>query len=442
MNLDKGLENNCIKKLMNARLEILDTNGFYGLLLLRLRSSLSDRHETAWSEDGDSLFFNPNFLADLSDTEVQYVLMHLLLHVVLGHHARGNAYNKELFDKAADIVVNSIILYSNSFDERFICLKKYGGVQPHLAPNYKEGYCYTAEEVYEMLVKGTEEEKRDSCDNGKIPRGNRHNRRQDYEDSNKEDNTDNIDSKEQIKEDVSWDIHEDYDKKAGKYISNYWSKYAGEAIKKCPNMNISNDNGLKPGDMPLGLKRAIVDYHKPRTDWRIILSEFIQKEFSDYSFTPPDRRYIDIPFFLPGYTENDDRVENVLFMVDSSGSMRRKDIEAAYWEIKGAIDQFSGKLKGWLGFFDCMISDPKEFSDEEDFLKIIPWGGGGTSFDVIFSYVREEMKDDPPVCIVILTDGGAEFPEKSAAVGIPVLWVMTNDVIVPPWGKYAVIGDY
>ena len=68
-------------------------------------------------------------------------------------------------------------------------------------------------------------------------------------------------------------------------------------------------------------------------------------------------------------------------------------------------------------------------------MKIAPSGGGGTSFHPIFQYVEEEMQDKLPVCIIILTDGCAPYPEEKAAIGIPVLWIINNEKMNPPWGK-------
>jgi len=112
-------------------------------------------------------------------------------------------------------------------------------------------------------------------------------------------------------------------------------------------------------------------------------------------------------------------------------------ITAAYSEVKGAIDQFGGKLEGWLGFFDAAIVEPQPFSGEDEFKIIKPVGGGGTSFDIIFSYVNEFMKDEPPVSIIILTDGYAPIPKEERANGIPVLWLINNEEITPEWGKIA-----
>ena len=63
--------------------------------------------------------------------------------------------------------------------------------------------------------------------------------------------------------------------------------------------------------------------------------------------------------------------------------------------------------------------------------------GGGTDFQIIFEYVHQYMADDPPVSIIILTDGYAPFPKEHLSKGIPVLWLLNNDEVEPPWGKVA-----
>ena len=158
-------------------------------------------------------------------------------------------------------------------------------------------------------------------------------------------------------------------------------------------------------------------------------------------FSPPDKRMEDSPFFLPDFNEKDESVKDVLFMIDTSGSMSDDQITECYSEIYGAIGQFGGKLQGKLGFFDAVVVEPIPFEDEEEFKIIRPKGGGGTSFDIIFDYVEKEMQDEPPVSIVILTDGFAPFPHQSRANDIPVLWIINNKQSTPPWGKIARILD-
>jgi hypothetical protein len=47
------------------------------------------------------------------------------------------------------------------------------------------------------------------------------------------------------------------------------------------------------------------------------------------------------------------------------------------------------------------------------------------------------MQEKLPSCIIILTDGGAPFPQEHLAQDIPVLWLIDNDQVEPPWGKVA-----
>lgn len=112
-------------------------------------------------------------------------------------------------------------------------------------------------------------------------------------------------------------------------------------------------------------------------------------------------------------------------------------ITAAFSEIKGAIDRFDGKLKGRLGFFDAAIIEPMAFETIEEFQVIHPAGGGGTDFQIVFEYVHQYMKDKPPASIIILTDGYAPFPNQMLSDGIPVLWLLNNEDVNPPWGKIA-----
>ena len=105
-------------------------------------------------------------------------------------------------------------------------------------------------------------------------------------------------------------------------------------------------------------------------------------------------------------------------------------------EVKGAIDQFGGKLQGYLGFFDAKVVPPVAFDSSDELLKIKPYGGGGTRFDIIFDYVNQYMIDNLPKCIVILTDGNALFPDVKLTNNIPVLWGIINSDVTPPWGRF------
>ena len=419
------------KRLLMSRLRLLVNNGFYGLLLMHMIYALDERCETA-ATDGKRIFFNPGFLSGLSDTELDFVMMHEILHVVLQHCLRQGERDNERFNIACDIVVNSNILLSNRMDKRTITLRRYGESM-HLAPDGKEGYEYTAEQVYEMLppTKGRGRMKGQSPSEAGGP---------DAEDDTEEDGKGSALGRAQQKPGrrtdapAVWDDHTRWGmEEADDVLRDVWVKRfedACEAISIC-------DPSNQRGTLPLFAERLFKQLRRPQTDWRMILNDFVQEEVVDYSFTPPDRRFDESPFFLPDFNDKDDLVEDILFMIDTSGSMSDDMITAAYSEVKGAIDQFDGKLKGWLGFFDAAIIEPKPFENEAEFRVIKPAGGGGTDFQIIFEYVQKHMREKLPASIIILTDGFAPFPKEHLSMGIPVLWLLNNDDATPPWGKTA-----
>lgn len=429
MALSESKIKGCIKRLLLSRMRILYNHGFYGLLLMHMIYAVSEEIETACT-DGVRITFGIDFLDSLSDSELDFVMMHEILHVVLQHCFRGYVEDPEAYNIAADIVVNSNIMLENGMKASSITLSKYG-TSMHVAPDGKEGHEYTAEQVYVMLPKNLNKKgnnKSHGSADGRAKKGNNKSPGSAVGRAKKEI------SKEQHQPVRVWDDHSRW----GKYeeddtLRDVWVKRFEDAAEAIKIRDPSNARGL----LPAFAERILKELKKTQTDWRTILNDFIQEEVVDYSFAPPDRRFDDSPFFLPDFNGKEDRVEDILFMIDTSGSMSDDMIAAAYSEVKGAIDQFNGKLKGWLGFFDAAIIKPQPFSDENEFKIIKPAGGGGTDFQIIFEYVFHHMSDKLPASIIILSDGYAPFPLEKLAGGIPVLWLLNNEEVNPPWGKVA-----
>lgn len=421
-----------VKRLLLSRMRILCDHGFYGLLLMHMNFAIDENCETA-ATDGVKIYFGPRFLDELSDGELDFVMMHEIMHVVLSHCLRGIDRDARLFNVACDIVVNSNILLSNNNDISSIELSKYG-VAMHIAPDGKEGHNYTAEQVYEMFPAGggLDDGGADGNgnDDGKSGSGGGTDKSDGGQGKGKGKNKSKGNSGKvkgaQFDDHSRWgSVDEDG------LLKDLWVKRFSDAFKAIEVRDPSNERG----SIPKFARRIMDELLSPQTDWRTVLNDFVQEEVVDYSFSPPDRRY-DGPFMLPDFNEKEDSVEDVLFMIDTSGSMSDKMITAAYSEVKGAIDQFNGRLKGWLGFFDAAIIEPVPFESVEEFSVIKPAGGGGTDFGIIFKYILKHM-DEPPASIIILTDGYAPFPPESVALGIPVLWLINNDIVSPPWGRIA-----
>ena len=218
-----------------------------------------------------------------------------------------------------------------------ITLSKYG-TSMHVAPDGKEGHEYTAEQVYVMLPKNLNKKgnnKSHGSADGRAKKGNNKSPGSAVGRAKKEI------SKEQHQPVRVWDDHSRW----GKYeeddtLRDVWVKRFEDAAEAIKIRDPSNARGL----LPAFAERILKELKKTQTDWRTILNDFIQEEVVDYSFAPPDRRFDDSPFFLPDFNGKEDRVEDILFMIDTSGSMSDDMIAAAYSEVKGAIDQFNGKL--------------------------------------------------------------------------------------------------
>lgn len=433
MALSESKIKGCIKRLLLSRMRILYNHGFYGLLLMHMIYAVSEEIETACT-DGVRITFGIDFLDSLSDSELDFVMMHEILHVVLQHCFRGDVEDPEAYNIAADIVVNSNIMLENGMKASSITLSKYG-IAMHVAPDGKEGHKYTAEQVYAMLPKNLNKKGNNKSPGPAVGGAKKENKKG----NNKSPGSAVGRAKKEISKEQHqpvrvWDDHSRW----GKYeeddtLRDVWVKRFEDAAEAIKIRDPSNARGL----LPAFAERILKELKKTQTDWRTILNDFIQEEVVDYSFSPPDRRFDDSPFFLPDFNGKEDMVEDILFMIDTSGSMSDDMIAAAYSEVKGAIDQFNGKLKGWLGFFDAAIIKPQPFSDENEFKIIKPAGGGGTDFQIIFEYVFHHMSDKLPASIIILSDGDAPFPLEKLAGGIPVLWLLNNEEVNPPWGKVA-----
>lgn len=421
-----------VKRLLMSRMRILMNHGFYGLLLMHMKFSIDENCNTA-ATDGHRIFFGPRFLESLNDSELDLIMMHEILHVVLQHCFRYGKRQHERFNIACDIVVNSNILLSNGMNRKSIFVRGQGEIM-HIAPDGREGYEYTAEQVYEMLppipkskhpkpLSGSSQNDSAESDDDEEDKGASAGvelgRAKHKEAKQKE-------SKAVWDDHTRWGMDEEDDT-----LRDVWVKRFKDACEAIEIRDPSNQRGL----LPAFAQRMLKELRKPQTDWRTILNDFVQEELIDYSFTPPDRRFDESPFYLPDFNDKDDITEDILFMIDTSGSMSDDMITAAYSEVKGAIDQFDGRLKGWLGFFDAAIIEPTPFSSIDEFKVIKPVGGGGTDFQIIFEYVHKHMQNKLPASIIILTDGFAPFPKESLSMGIPVLWLLNNEEVFPPWGK-------
>ena len=149
---NKGKE--LTRKVYYSRMRILSNHPFFGMLILDVKFRL-DSEEKTFSTDGTSISFNPTFLDKLKEEELDICLLHSIMHIVLKHPFRENNFaNKELYNLACDIVVNSNLLYSIGGLSNKKELIVQGQILPHRTPIGDEGYKHSTLEVYNMLMEG------------------------------------------------------------------------------------------------------------------------------------------------------------------------------------------------------------------------------------------------------------------------------------------------
>lgn len=201
---------------------------------------------------------------------------------------------------------------------------------------------------------------------------------------------------------------------------------------KTATKRISSTN--KWDKIPANAKIVCEETRETNIDWIKELKEYLLIDTADYTFTPPDKRYGGGDLFLPAYNEVDEDLKNILFLFDTSSSMKIEVISRVFAEVKNITYQFRANMRGFVGSFDTKVYGITEFNDVSDLNNMKMEGGGGTDFRCIYEYIKDNVKDIEFKAIVILTDGYGEYPYIWETMDIPTIWVTVGN-IKPPFGK-------
>lgn len=408
------------------------------------------------STNGSCIYFDASWLDKLSDRSLDYALAHQLMHLKLNHLERSRLYKGDRFHYACNIVVNSHLVRYGFIEDR---LPGIGELRRETLFPKVPGSSVSPMEAYKMTpfdpstLSASQlariridsdfwwDSPEDLGENGiivlspddpvpddLIPSAKVSGEIEYYLKKWKPRKLPPVpDKKEQSEDD---DILEDFDID---YITRP-TPNVKQLVQDIRSLKSADEENRKGDNMT---ERVVREVRIIPKDWRAILNHFIMDETRDYDFTPPDRRMQDLDFFLPDFNQSSTPRLNVLFMVDISGSLRNEEVSMALSELNAAIDQFGGMLQGTIGFFDTIVRRVSPIRRTTDLWTMVPGHGGGTDFNCIFNHVKEKMAMDPPSEIVIMTDGKSDFPDYSETMGIPVLWLLTNNRVRIPWGQAA-----
>lgn len=397
-------------KIQQARQMLLKQQPLIAMLLMHIRFvAVPDRYQM--STNGECIFVSPNQLAKYTDSELMYLLSHQMIHIIMGdiwRHIKlaGDEYHYECDQIADDVLAKmglnrKFCVYTRAIPP-VVGVDEYGDekiIRRRMIDSDEFwGYIPCEDEQQVVILESI-----DDITDGEVEVKDR-------------------------KQKGTGAESDRQDEKNNNGIKGNLQKLWKERLDVCS----------KQFDMTL-LNEAIAlkigEGHIPKVDWRKQLVEFLQEETFDYSFCPPDRRTAEIEFFLPDFNEKDFVLKNIMFWVDTSGSINTEELGDAYSEIKGVMEQFGGKLTGELGFFDTSVTEPQPFESVDELYSIKAYGGGGTDFRIIFDYISQHRADNLPACMIIYTDAYGLFPDEDKVPDIPILWLVNNSDGAPPFGK-------
>ena len=349
-------------------LQIRKDSPFFASLMLFAPIVESQSIDTA-ATDGKNILINNTFFSSLSSSEQNAVMLHEVLHLALLHVFRMNNRNSEVWNIAADIVVNDLIDLNTSF------------TLPKGAIRDKSFRKKSVEYVYEQLIKNKK----------KLKLLKLH-------------HPDLISDRTDITQTKQIDENEQHE------IETYWKDNI-QVLQKSAEIN--KDKGSIPG----GLEAEIATVLEPEVDWRTALWKFVAKTPSD--FDEYDRRFFYRGLYLEGLESES---INVSVCIDTSGSVSDHLLEQFMGELKGILRSYP-HVKCDLFYADSSLNGPHEIDSIEGVPKVI--GRGGTSFKPFFNYIKKNNDHfNSNKALIYLTDGFGDFPKDASA---PTMWIVCKD---------------
>lgn len=392
------------KILLDAtRLRLRMKSPFFATLSLFAQSRFTRAVPTA-ATDGKTIYLNPDFFQPLSPAEKDGLFLHELLHAALLHQQRRGSRQSDIWNIAADIVVNGMIGAEKGYE------LPEGGIRDEKLEKYQ------VEEVYELLlsqgelpplgmpdllehpldfsdVNGDEEEEEGNGKGGRRDKNQTDSLSSDGEPNpgleNVPDSPSLVSPRHQQKE-----------------LEVYW----GNAIKQATMIARSQGQGT----LPAGIERHLGKIGEPQLDWRHYLWRFLVHTPND--FQGFDRRFIHQGLYLDYLTG--ESVE-IFCCIDTSGSIDDQQIDLFLGEIRGILGAYP-QLQCWLWYADAYCYGPYQINRLGDVPK--PEGGGGTDFRPFFQAVEEKRTSHYQGVICYLTDGYGSFPDQAPA--LDTLWVV------------------
>jgi predicted metal-dependent peptidase len=385
-----------IKRGHIAMMKHMETALYSGVMMMG-ETSVEDSKITAYT-DGYNKRYGRAFLAEMckEDAEVNALILHENLHIVLRHHIYGKDMfmeNKELANYAADYVVNGIIMAIK--DKKLVKLPDGGLYDPRFDN-------MNMRQVYNIL----KDEQEEGGGGGKP-------------DPNGDPSNGSGGGEYQFDE---HDFNGDMTDEEAKEMDNKIDR----AIR---------EGAILAGRLGVDLPRAITEMLEPQIDWRREFADYVSaacKGKDEYTWRKFNRRMLPNDLFLP--TVEDETIGEIVVPIDTSGSIGQKELNEFASELVSIAELVQPEAIRIL-WWDTKVHGEQLFTDNYAQIgsMLKPQGGGGTRVSCVSEYInKKKIKAE---CVVVFTDG---YLENDVVWNIdsPTLWLVTeNKHWTPPTGK-------
>ncbi len=394
------LESKQEKKIIRARVQMMLDEPFWGHIACQLELIRNDKmNPPTMGTDGYHLYYHPDFVDKCSDQEMAGVIAHEVGHLVLMHLTRRQNRVPQLWNIAADLAVNDLILKEEDRNGQKVFALPEGILHN---PNFADK---AAEWIYNKLPEpdpdNTVEVTLDSHESWEG---------QGKSDGGQNDKGSGGDSGSQQQNGGGTDTQPQATDGLEQRIQEMVAQSATQARMK--------------GNLPGHLQELVEGVLQPKLNWKTILQDtIVSTAKTDFAMSPPNKKQLYRGFYLPSITGTEIIIACYL---DDSGSISSDELRDFVAEVKGICDQYD-EYTIYLRTNDTDIRQKWEIHPM-DKLPTKFEGRGGTDFRAAL----KEAESLPEVtCAIFMTDGEGTYPDKEPH--IPVIWISTTDYQYP-WG--------
>src|SRR6185312_9143157 len=321
-------ENSLEWKLTRARTQLLLNQPFFGTLCLRLK--LMEGGVPTMATDGRRILFNPEFVQSLQPEELQAVLAHEVMHCALGHHCRRGQRDPHLWNEAADLAINPLLV-ANGFSLPAGAL---------IDPEFEN---LSAEEIYARRLQpkcngdssspqASDGPSKSQQDQTPSPSPGDQPQPQDQTAAGTKVGTTRTES---LRSGAFGEVMDATDED-GRIASE------AERSRQQQEWSIAADQGIRSakacGKVPNNIERPLAESRQSKQDWRSVLRDFVAARMpSDYRWNPPNRRFVASGLYLPSVARTG--LGTIVIGVDTSGSIGDEELEQFAGEISSICDE-------------------------------------------------------------------------------------------------------